>query len=365
MTTNTTTLGADAAAISMLGMRHLLQERRDWAPTVESAEILLAMSQVGLGSHLLAQSGVERFAAAQHRDGESLGSWGGDFDTTAHGLMLAAAYPGLIDANQARLGADFLLKTFGDTSLGWSWSDEIPKTLLALRALLAVRHPRVGEVARLALPWLLNYQHDLILVNERYTAEFLAVHREVAEMIGIDGIPERVREEVPEMQVALIRSCYEQLGTSGKLWNNDPRANGIALEMIASSLATEDPAMLRKVLAWFSGRQRPDGSFGTALETARVVQGLAQFADSLARARGLDHDAARASVRSAHQGLAEAIPMTVLWRSLRWVHDEARQARILIVPDRAWRWVVGTVSFIAVALLSSWVPELVKTWMRR
>lgn len=365
MTVTTTTLSTTAVAISMAGMRHLLQERRDWAPTVESAEILLAMAQVGLGAHLIAQSGVERFAAAQRLDGESRGSWGGDFDATAHGLMLAAAYPGLIDADRARLGAEFLLQTFGDTSLGWSWSDEIPKTLLALRALLAVRHPRVGEVARLAMPWLLNYAHDLILVNERYTAEFLAVHREVSEMIGIDGIPERVREEVPEMQVALLRSCHEQLGASGKLWNNDPRANGIALEMVATSLAVEDPTMLKNVLTWFAGRQRPDGSFGTPLETARVVQGLAQFAYSLARARGLDHDAARASVRSAHQGLSEAIPIAVLWRSLRWEHDEARQARILIVPDRAWRWLVGTVSFIVIALLSNWLPSLVETWWRR
>lgn len=353
---------ADSAAISMLAMRHLLQRRRNWDPTVESAEILLAMQQVGLGSHILARHGVECFAAAQDTDGLTKGSWGGDFDTTAHGLMLAAAYPGLIDAEHAGLGADFLLRTFGDTSLGWSWSDEIPKTLLALRALIAVRHPRVGEVARVAMPWLLNHQYDLILVNERYTAEFLAVHREVSMMIGADQIPDRVKEEVPEMLNALIRSCHENLPVTRKLWNNDPRANGIALEALAGSLAAEDPGVLRNLIAWFKEKQQRDGSFGTAVETARVVQGLAQFAFSLSLSRGLDSEAARASVASAHQGLADAIPLAVLWQPMRWAHDETRGMRILVVPDRIWSRTVWLLSGLTGVLLIPLMYDLVKTW---
>ena len=362
MSIATPQLITDAAAISSVAMRHLLQRRRAWDPTVESAEILLAMQQVGLGSHILARHGVGCFAAAQETDGVSKGSWAGDFDTTAHGLMLAAAYPGLIDTEHANLGAEFLLRTFGDTSLGWSWSDEIPKTLLALRALIAVRHPRVGEVAGVAMPWLLNHQHDLILVNERYTAEFLAIHREVAMMLGAEQIPDRVREEVPEMLNALIRSCHDNLPVSRKLWNNDPRANGIALEALAGSLTAEDPTVLGNVITWFKEKQQRDGSFGTALETARVVQGLAQFAFSVARARGLDPEAARASVASAHQGLADAIPLAVLWQPMRWSHDEMRQARVLVIPDRIWSRTVWIVSALTGVVLVPLVYDLIKTW---
>lgn len=184
-------------------------------------------------------------------------------------------------------------------------------------------------------------------------------------MLGAEQIPDRVQEEVPEMLNALIRSCHDNLPVSRKLWNNDPRANGIALEALAGSLTAEDPTVLRNVIAWFKEKQQRDGSFGTALETARVVQGLAQFAFSVARARGLDPEAARASVASAHQGLADAIPLAVLWQPMRWSHDEMRQARVLVVPDRIWSRTVWIVSALTGVVLVPLVYDLIKTWWLR
>lgn len=348
-----------AAELSSKALTLLIRQRGKWEAGVESAEVLLALYYAGLGRHQLAQDAAETFAQAQVKDGPSAGSWDAADDVTAYGVMVAAAYPGVFNAGQMAKAAEFLLGSYGNTAIKYSWSDEVGTTLLGLRALAIARNPRLNEIAGKSLLWLTNFDDGFgMLINERYSAEFVAAVQEIEEIGDVLGEPDikvKVREHAELMTNALLRSCAEQLDQEKILWNNDPRANGITLEAMARALVrSAAPAAQRNIISWFKARQGADGAFGTFLATARIVQGLARVQYWLSRQRGLDHEAARARVAQAHRGVSEGIPLALLWKPMRLHHDTERQARVVIVPDPIWRsllWIVWTAIPAIIALL--------------
>ena len=345
-----------SARISSAALSDLVRQRGRWEKNSEEfAEVLLALHSAGLGRHQLTQEAVKSFATAQRDDG----SWGSDFDQTAYGIMVAAAYPAVLGADKMSKAAEFIVLDYGNTALGHSWSDEVGKTLLGLKALAIARHPRLREIAADSLLWLETLMSSAWsdhLINERYTAEFVAVVKEVG--------PSQVQDKAKQMTEALLVACEN---TQGTLWNNDLRANGITLEATASLLIRRvSPAMQRRVIDWFQKKQRRDGSFGSVLATARIIQGLAVLQYEIARQGGLDEQAAQAKVALAHRGVTDGIPLALLWKPMRLHHDTERQARVLIVPDRLWKvmlWLVGTAISAIFALLASLFGDLLKQWI--